>query len=138
MRESSCPSVIQGEERGLSLRLWRREEWHAGLLSALISTCDYAHIQGGRHSGALRKPPGLADWGWFVCQPAETQAAFSVSLPPACIPGGTRSSLFSSFPRRAGERSFTGGATGCWAESEPVPTGGHICVPPEQGPLFSE
>lgn len=33
MRESSCPSLIQGEERGVFLELWRRAGWHAGLLS---------------------------------------------------------------------------------------------------------
>lgn len=26
MRESSCPSLIQGEERGVFLKLWRRDK----------------------------------------------------------------------------------------------------------------
>lgn len=77
-----------------------------------ISICDYTQIQGGRHSAVLRRPPVLADWGSFICQPAEIER----SLPPVT---GTRVA-----PRGGQERDLIVRS----AEPEPAPAGGHVCI----------
>lgn len=53
----------------------------------LISICDCTQIQGGRHSGILRRPLVLADWGCFICRLAEIQ--HSLSPCPLCLSQAT-------------------------------------------------
>lgn len=83
MRESSCPSLIQGEERGFpeALGTWRVTCWAP--VCVLISICDCTQIQGGRHSAVLKRPLVLADWGCFICWLAEIQ--HSLSPRPPCL-----------------------------------------------------
>lgn len=84
---------------------------------ASISICDYTQIQGGRHSAVLRRPPVLADWGSFICQPAEIER----SLPPVT---GTRVAPSSAAPQGGQERDLIVRS----AEPKPAPAGGHVCI----------
>jgi len=93
-----------------------------------IRICDCAQIQGGRHSGILRRPLVLADWGCFMCWLAEIQRTLSPC--PLDAHRESCSSQFSSSSRRAGEGLFTGGAMQSSAEPEPASAGGHVCVSP--------
>lgn len=64
-----------------ALETWQMTCWAP--VCMLISICDCTQIQGGRHSGILRRPLVLADWGYFICWLADTQ--HSLSPCPLCL-----------------------------------------------------
>lgn len=59
----------------------------------------------------------LADWGSFICQPAEIER----SLPPVT---GTRVAPSSAAPQGGQERDLIVRS----AEPKPAPAGGHVCI----------
>lgn len=63
-----------------ALETWGMTCWAP--VCVLISICDCIQIQGGRHSGILRRPPGLADWG---CLSAGWLRYSVLCLPVPCV-----------------------------------------------------
>lgn len=107
MRESSCPSLIQGEERGVFLELWRRDEWHAGLLSV----CWLAFVIAPSSRGKALRHSSPCRLGLFYLR----QAAIRHSLCPCArclwLPA-TAVALVQQRP----------GGLGWWSLSKPSPS----------------
>lgn len=116
MRESSCPLLLQGEERGVFLQLWRRDEWHAGLLSvrrlAFVITLR-SRVEGTQpFSGGLR-----------YLQIGALLSASQLRYSAPCLLSQGHLWLLVQQLVKEGRRGIVHSA-----EPEPAPAGGHVCI----------